>query len=99
MSTNGFVSSTHVPDLQPHTPPSLSWLVGEMEKKEIARKIRRIGDHLKMVQNCYVIALFNLTATETVNKRILTALKEFREHARMMLNDVDELIKELEHRV
>jgi len=97
MSTNGSVSSTHVPDLQPHTPPSLSW-VGEMEKKEIARKIRRIGDHLKMVQNCYVIVLFNLTATET-DKRILTALKEFRERARILLNDVDELIKELEHRV
>ena len=67
-----------------------------VERKEIARKIRRVGDHLRMMQNCYVLVLFNLTATETVNERVLTALKKLREYARMLLNDVDELIKELE---
>ena len=65
-------------------------------KKEIAHKVRRVGDHLRMAQNCYVLVLFRLTATETINERVLTALKELREYARMLLNDVDELIKELE---
>jgi plasmid stabilization system protein ParE len=71
-------------------------MVGMVGKKEVAHKVRRIGDHLRMAQNCYVLVLFNLTATETVSDRVLTALKELREHARMLLNDVDELIKELE---
>jgi sensor c-di-GMP phosphodiesterase-like protein len=87
------------PYIHPSLPFPLEPVVGMVEmigKEEIAHKVRRVGDHLRMAQNCYVLVLFNLTATETINERVLTALKELREHARMLLNDVDELIKELE---
>jgi hypothetical protein len=58
-------------------------------------KIRKIGDHLRMMQNCYVIVLFNLTANAD-NKRVLMALKELRELAKKLLDNVDELIREWE---
>jgi hypothetical protein len=65
-------------------------------KKEVAPKVRKIGDYLRMMQNCYVIVLFNLTATDTINRHVLMALKELRELAKTLLDDVDELIRELE---
>ncbi len=70
-----------------------------MGKKEIAPKVRRIGDRLMLMQECYVIILFNLTAEDTVNRRVLKALKEIRDLAKTLLNDVDELIRELEDKV
>jgi hypothetical protein len=63
---------------------------------KIAPKIRKLGDYLEVMRSCYTIVIFNLTATDTVNKRVLMALKELREHCARMLNDVDELIEELE---
>jgi hypothetical protein len=70
--------------------------VVEVSKKEVVPKVRKIGDYLRMMQNCYVIVLFNLTAEDTVNRRVLMALKELRELAKTLLDDVDELIRELE---
>ncbi len=60
------------------------------------QKIRKIGGYLRMMQSCYIIVLFNLTAANTVNRRVLMALKELRELAKTLLDDVDELIREFE---
>jgi hypothetical protein len=70
--------------------------VVEVSKREVAPKVRKIGEYSMLIQNRYVNVLFHLTAENTVNKRrIVETLKEIRGLAKALLDIVDELIREL----
>jgi hypothetical protein len=66
-----------------------------LSKKEIAPKIRRIGYYVETIQNRYISVLFHLTATDSINNRVVEALKEIRGLAEALLDNVDELLREL----
>jgi len=71
----------------------------KVSKGEIAQKIRRIGEYSMLIQNRYVIVLFHFTATDDINRRVIETLietlKEIKGLAKSLLDNVDELLREL----
>jgi len=68
----------------------------KVSKGEIVQKIRKIGEYSMLIQNRYVIVLFHFTATDNINnRRVVETLKEIKGLAKALLDNIDELLREL----